>query len=67
LRSFLIGGARSETLDRLGGSRGDERWAMIDLRATRSRPSMGWPINSSLSFRLTVTSITLRRQRLATV
>ena len=31
---FLIGGRRSETLAGLGGPGRDERWEMIDLRAT---------------------------------
>ena len=31
---FLIGGARSETLAGLGGPGRDERWAVIDIRAT---------------------------------
>ena len=31
---FLLGGMRSETLAGLGGPGRDERWALIDLRAT---------------------------------
>jgi hypothetical protein len=31
---FAVGGRRSETIDGLGGPGRDERWAMIDLRAT---------------------------------
>ena len=31
---FLFGGSKSETLSGLGGPGRDERWAMIDLRAT---------------------------------
>ena len=35
---FLLGG-RSDTLSGLGGPGRDERWAMIDLRATAPRGS----------------------------
>ena len=31
---FLLGGMRSETLAGLGGPGRDERWALVDLRAT---------------------------------
>lgn len=31
---FLVGGTRSETLAGLGGRGRDERWALIDTRAT---------------------------------
>ena len=31
---FAFGAARSETLGRLGGPGRDERWEMIDLRAS---------------------------------